>query len=123
MSTETHSYDGSEPTDDHDVAELAARVHDLEERLERYAERLAELEGDDEGATPSRGDHRDAAVLEALDPGETVAVRRFKKLYRRRTDLMNSGTIADRIRNLVTGPEFETCGDRVWQYRPQEGGR
>lgn len=117
-----------------DHAELVELVHELEQEcdaLERRCDvlenRIEELERSkrdsecsSEGLSLDRGDHRDEAVLELLTPGEKVSPARFHELYRNHTDLLNRETIAKRVENLVSGPEFEGCGSRIWEYRPGE---
>jgi len=98
--------------DTHDVNDLLDRIAQLEQRLDK-------LESEQEAEVSTAG-HRDSAVLERLEAGEAVTVREFQSLYRRHTDMVNSSKIADRIRGLVSRPEFEQCGRQVWQYAPEE---
>jgi len=118
MSTETQTHDKAERTEQHD---LKTRVEELEAENQRLRERLDALE-DGQEPEPATGDYRDAAVLEQLDPNEAVTTQRFQTLYKRHSDLVDSRTIAKRIKTLTSGPEFENCGSRVWRFTPQQGG-
>jgi|GEM_PF-1120068 len=111
------------------VTEVEAQLDEAERELEAMQAQLPGIEArvdaleEQDEQTVERGDHRDQAVLDVLEPGEAVTVRRFRTLYRRHTDLKNSDTISERIRTFTSGPEFEPCGNRVWQYRPERGER
>jgi predicted nuclease with TOPRIM domain len=101
---------------------LRPRIDALEAEIDALEDILDTLEERDD-RTPGGGDHRDEAVLAALEPDEAVTVDRFHTLYKRHTDLKRSDTIRDRVETLVTGPDFERCGSRVWAYRPEGGSR
>lgn len=113
-STNTQGERGHDP--------LRDRVDRLAAEVERLEERVAELEAQDgspssstlpEGAT----DYRDARVIEALTPGETVTPRRLRDLYRDRTDIRDSDTLRDRTKALVGREPFEPTGQSTWRFK------
>lgn len=110
---------------------LAAEIDALRERIDRLEDELERLttdagDGTDASTTEDPrewldvpADHRDAAVVEMLTPGETYAIRDLRSAYSRETDIRASETLADRVRTLVDAAAFERVGrSRRWRYQP-----
>lgn len=113
------------PTDDavDDRETLAAEVERLRERvadLEEVVEDLTDDADDADTSTPTVRDHRDAAVLEALTPGDRITSKEIAALYRARTDLQREETIEERLKALVDRDAFEQIAFGKWRYRPGE---
>jgi len=63
-------------------------------------------------------DHRDEAVLEALDEAELecVSLTDLRHAYRSRTDVRDNHTLRKRIEHLVEQGPFERVKFQVWRY-------
>ena len=63
-------------------------------------------------------DHRDLAVLEALDDAELdrVSLSDLRHAYRSRTDVRDNYTLRKRIEHLVEQGPFEQVKFQVWRY-------
>ncbi|WP_226040868.1 hypothetical protein [Natrinema sp. DC36] len=96
---------------------------DLEERVEDLEGRVAELEALLEDSTDStvNYDDRDEAVIDHLEPGEPVKITRLHKLYRRHTDIRADDTLKQRVRGLVSGPDFRIARAGEILYDPDGG--
>jgi hypothetical protein len=102
-----------------DELELQQRVEQLTERVEALEEKLEAATGTT--STPSFGgpaglDARDSAVVDALDAGDVLGLKTFRRLYRDRTDIRQSDTVAERVRNLTQTEFFEEAGHSRWRY-------
>jgi len=111
---------------------LEARVADLEARLDDDATAAATaddaLAADGEGDTADAdaddgrfGDHRDHAVLDAIDDGTVVGLRTLRSLYHTHTDVQSGDTVKNRIKRLTTDGPFERAGTQAWRYTPAGG--
>lgn len=112
----------AEPTDEPTDETLRERV----DRLEREVATLrAQIEEDADTASstlpPGASDYRDARVLEALAPGDTVGPGTLQDLYRDRTDVRDRETLRERIKSLVERGPFEHASRRRWRYVPEGG--
>jgi hypothetical protein len=113
MSTATDTAD--------DVAgrDLAAEVERLRQRVADLEACLDETDASESSALPTGArDHRDAAVLEALEAGERVTSSRLQKLYRKRTDIHREDTVLERQRELAKSDAFEILGPGRFRYQP-----
>lgn len=92
----------------------------LREEIEALRERVAELESHvatgSSTLPPAASDYRDARVLEALDQGETVPLRKLRELYLDLTDVRESDTLRKRIKTIAESEAFEKTGQQRWKY-------
>jgi cell division septum initiation protein DivIVA len=115
MSTATDTADDVADRD----RDLAAEVERLRQRIADLEARLDEADASESSTLPTGArDHRDAAVLEALEAGERVTSSRLQKLYRERTDIHREDTVQERQRALTKGDAFEILGPGRFRYRP-----
>lgn len=120
---------------DREVEELRERVAELESRDEAREAELRELhalvealqkkvasnsEQNSEESRPDGVDHYDAAVLERLEPGETVSLQLLRRLYQTNTRITDENTVKKRVKALTKRPEFEHVGSNTWRYRRGE---
>ena len=87
-------------------------VERLRNRVEALEDELAELKAGDTTDAGSGGsgkftDARDAAVIDALEPGANVTLQNLQFLYRSRTDIRAEDTLQSRIKHLTKTPLFE----------------
>jgi len=63
-------------------------------------------------------DHRDQAVLDALDEAELdrVTLSDLRHAYRSQTDVRTNRKLKERIRHLTTEGPFERVKFQVWRY-------
>ena len=63
-------------------------------------------------------DHRDQAVLDALDEAELekVSLSDLRHAYRSQTDVRTSEKLKERIRHLTKNGPFERVKFQVWRY-------
>lgn len=81
--------------------------------------RVRALEADQEerDVSPSDGlDSRDAAVLDALDHGESYTGMRIKHFYKKHTDIRREDTAKERAKTLTKKDCFQRDG-RQYVYR------
>ncbi len=64
-------------------------------------------------------DHRDQAVLDALDEAELekVSLTDLRHAYRSRTDVRSNHTLRKRIEHLTQQGPFERVDFQVWRYK------
>jgi len=117
-------------TDDATDRDLAAEVDALRERLTELEARVdgdvgAETETTTDGGRDPReflnvpADHRDAAVVGTLHPGETYGIYDLRDAYRRETDIRAKDTLRERTKSLLQASVFERVGNnRLWRFRP-----
>lgn len=101
--------------------DLEQRVIILEKKLDAAFKRIETLEDqleDDEVASnsPAGVDHFDAAVLEHLDPGDTVSLQDLRRLYQNNTRITSEKTVKSRIKVLTKRSEFEYVRSSTWRY-------
>ena len=89
-----------------ELADLRARVEALEDEL---AALKADVESEDThpGGVQMFTDPRDASVVDALEPGQSVSLTRLRNLYLQRTDVRKENTLRDRVKRLTKTPLFE----------------
>ena len=87
-----------------DVVELRKRISELEDALEDVTSGST---GGTVGQTGGYGDSRDSAVVEHLEPGQTVGIGQLKQLYRTYTDIRADRTLKNRVKSLTKSPLFE----------------
>jgi hypothetical protein len=112
---------------DDEVVSLRREVETLRNGLRDLRDRVYELE-EQMGAggsslPPIASDYRDARVLEALSPGETVDLQQLQDLYQQRTDIREGDTLRSRVKDLVESEGFEEEGFQRWRYLGPRGGR
>lgn len=96
-----------------EIAQLRQRISDLEDQMGPSESTLP----------PAAKDYRDARVLERLDEGEVVTLKRLQVLYQEFTDVKDRDTMRDRIEHLVQTPAFNRLAFQKWQYvGPGDGG-
>lgn len=101
------------------VDELEALTEALQKRVASQSERIDELES---GASTGRNtDHRDAAVLEQLQPGQKVDLRTLRQYYQNHTDMRSEKKIKNRIKALTQKPVFEAVDRFSWVYAGDGG--
>lgn len=63
-------------------------------------------------------DHRDRAVMEALDDAdaEEVTLTDLRHTYRTTTDVRAPETLSERVRHLVERGPFERVEFQTWRY-------
>lgn len=115
-------------TDTDPSPDLHQEVRDLRQEVEELRElrplvdalhkRIDHLESDDTDHSGGSGgvDHRDAAVLERLSPGQDVNLQDLQQLYLTQTDVRSESTAGKRIKALTRRPEFKDMGRWKWQY-------
>lgn len=64
-----------------------------------------------------RFDQRDIAVLQQLEPGQTIRVDKIDKMYRRDTDIQRPQTIRTRVRDLLELGPFENEKLDIWRFK------
>ncbi|WP_136690071.1 hypothetical protein [Halorhabdus amylolytica] len=118
--------DPATTTIDSDVEALRAEVASLHKELAEAKQRITALEDRlENGSTlpPGAADHRDARVLEAIEPGDVVQLRTLRSLYEDRTDIRDEETLRERIKDLTRRDAFELVGRQHWQYLGGEADR
>ncbi len=65
-------------------------------------------------------DHRDQAVIDALDEAELekVSLSDLRHAYRAATDVRDNHTLRKRIEHLTKEGPFERVEFQVWRFRP-----
>ena len=96
-----------------DIAELRKRISELEDALE---EATSGATGGTAGQTGGYGDSRDSAVVEHLEPGQTVGIGQLKQLYRTHTDIRSDRTLKNRVKSLTKSPLFDHRNRGAWVY-------
>jgi hypothetical protein len=107
----------------------AALVEALRKKVNTLEARIDELEAQSDGTENGEGseprrtgrDGRDQAVLDELDAGEVVSLRRLQGLYRTHTDIRSERTLKNRVRSLTKRSEFEQAAHAKWRYIGGEG--
>ncbi len=114
------------PEDALRVAQRALdRIADHEEDTAALEERVAELEAElglEDSQPEPDYDSRDQAIVERLEPGETITVSELRQLYRRHTDIRSEKTLKRRMKGLVDRPEFEIADIGEIRYDPETNG-
>lgn len=96
-----------------DTDELRQRVDRLESRVAEL-ERLLEQDGQNHSEGSADGlDSRDAAVVGALEHGESYTRRELMKLYMKQTDIRREKTAKRRTKQLVQRDFFQPNGSRL----------
>lgn len=112
----------SESPSEMDRVEMADEIRALRDRVDDLERRLDRLESDGSAAAdtsqPGVSDHRDAAVVDALEHGQVVNASDLHALYRKRTDICDSDTSRQRVKQLVTNGPFGRVGPGParWRY-------
>lgn len=96
-------------------ATLEAKVDALTKKVRHLEERIEELESSGSAAGVT-SDRRDAAVLDALDPGQTISRGQLVGLYRQTTDIQSESTAISRVKSLVNRDVFEQVSFGKWRY-------
>jgi uncharacterized protein Yka (UPF0111/DUF47 family) len=97
------------------VTTLLKRVNELEERVDDLEQTVSKPKNQSTGSR-SGTDGRDQAVLDQLEDGDVVNVRKLKQLYRTNTDIRAKRTLKNRVKSVTNRPEFEYLAPGKWQY-------